>query len=101
MLCSRAHSSQSRCDTLRWTCTMRLSRADDIGLTIALSCAVARPDDNRACGQQVFADAPLVNQAVERLLHLMRAGVQFIEKEAVRFRARDHAGRAEAADALD
>ena len=34
-----AHSSQSPCETRRWTWTIRFTSADDIGRTSALSCA--------------------------------------------------------------
>src|SRR5579862_1505265 len=37
----------------------------------AILAAVARADHNRASRQCIFADAPLMDQAVKRLLHLM------------------------------
>ena len=64
--------------------------------------AVAGADDDRALGQQVLADAPFVDQAVERLLHLLRAGVQLVEEQAVRLRrARSAPGGQKRLDAID
>lgn len=45
--------------------------------------SVSGADHNRSFGQVVFADASLVNQAVEGLLDLMRAGVELIQKQTV------------------
>src|SRR6476620_5649713 len=59
--------------------------------------AIARTDDYRAFGQGVFTHTALVDKAVERLLYFVRAGVEFVQEETVRFAARDHPGWAEAA----
>nr|WP_267683210.1 hypothetical protein [Nannocystis sp. SCPEA4] len=78
-----------------------MSSADDIGRTIAESCAVARADHDRAARELVLSEAALVDQAVERLLHLVRAGVQLVEEQAIGRVAGDHRRRTEPALAVD
>ena len=63
--------------------------------------AISGSDNYRAFGQFVFAYAPLVDKAIKCFLHFLAAGVEFIEKEAVRFIASDRNGRAETAFAFD
>ena len=62
--------------------------------------AVARADDDRAFRQDELADAPVLDERIERLLHLVGAGVELVQEQAVRVRAGDQAGRAEPADAI-
>src|SRR5258706_2816426 len=66
----------------------------------AVLCTISGADDDRSSGQLVFAEAPLVNQTVESLLHLMRARVQLIEEKAIRLLACDRGRRAESALAI-
>ena len=56
---------------------------------------VSCPDDHAPLRQMIFSDSFLQNQGVKRLLHLLRTAVQLIQKQAVRFRPRDHSGRPE------
>jgi hypothetical protein len=60
--------------------------------------AVAGPDDDRALRQAELAQAPVLDQAVKGFLHVVRAGIQLVQKETVGIGARDQAGRAEMAD---
>ena len=62
--------------------------------------AVPCPHDDGPLRQPVLSDPPLQDQGVEGLLHLLGAGVQFVQKQAVRPLPGDHAGRAEDAAPL-
>ena len=62
--------------------------------------AVSGADNDRTRRQDVFSDAALVDEAVERLLHLVRARVELIEKQTVRFFPGDHRRRIEPRDAV-
>src|SRR5579871_125120 len=63
----------------------------------AILAAVTRANHDRTFGQHIFANAPLVNQTIKRLLHLMRTCIQFIQKQAIRLFPRNHLRRAKAA----
>ena len=56
---------------------------------------VARTDDDAPRREVIFSDALFVDQAVECLLHLLRAGVQLVQKEYIRLLAGDHFRRHE------
>ena len=62
--------------------------------------AVPRAHDDGPLRQPVLPDPPLQDQGVECLLHLLGAGVQFVQKQAVGTLPGDHAGRAEDAAPL-
>lgn len=62
--------------------------------------SVASPDDHRTFWQGILADPSFVDQAVERLLDLMAAGIQFIKKQAIGLLSGDLTWRAEAGYAV-
>jgi hypothetical protein len=49
----------------------RLISAEDIGFTMALSCAVASADHDRPFRKVILADTAVVDQAVERFLYFL------------------------------
>ncbi|MDH1473522.1 hypothetical protein N5F13_03370 [Comamonas thiooxydans] len=61
--------------------------------------AVASRNHDGALGHQVLAHAALQSQAVEGFLHILAAGVEFVQEQAIRLLARNHGGRAEAGHA--
>ena len=82
---ARAQSSHSSTSTRRCRMVTRLTSAELIARTSARSCMpVAGGDHPGAGGQRVLAEPPLEQQRVERLLHVGRAGRQFVEEQAER-----------------
>ena len=56
---------------------------------------VARSHHDRALGEMVLSHPALQDQGVEGLLHLLRAGVELVQEQAVGFVPGNHPGRAE------
>jgi hypothetical protein len=63
--------------------------------------AVASRDHDGALGHHILAHAALQNQAVEGFLHILAAGVELVQEQAIRLLARNHGGRAEAGHAVN
>lgn len=61
---------------------------------------VARSHHDGALGEMVLPHPALQDQGVEGLLHLLRAGVEFIQEQAVGLVPGDHPGRAEHAPSV-
>jgi hypothetical protein len=63
--------------------------------------AVASRNHDGALGHHILAHAALQNQAVEGFLHILAAGVELVQEQAIRLLARNHGGRAKAGHAVN